>query len=300
MKQSAPLGILLSLLAYFCVACMGTAEKMLGPAMPVIVTVFIQNTICLLAVSLLLLHQSRRKFNTQFIESLKTEHPYLHFIRSVSGVGCFYLLFFIIGKMPLSQAYLFQYSASLWIPFMLWIWMKQKIRFALLPGIVLGFIGLWLMMCGDKTLALFALSMGVACGFLQAFSVVAIQRLSKTEPILRILFYYFLLGAVVATPFAIPHLYAFSFRQWLGLFSVGIFTIASQYLLTKALSLAGADLLAPMSYTSIIFALLIAWFGWHEIPTMAALFGMALVILGCVGCVGGAYFKKYNYIKGEK
>ena len=55
-----------------------------------------------------------------------------------------------------------------------------------------------------------------------------------------------------------------------------------QILLTAAYREADASLIAPFDYASMLFALLIGWFVFSEMPTATMLIGAALVVLAGV------------------
>ncbi len=62
------------------------------------------------------------------------------------------------------------------------------------------------------------------------------------------------------------------------MFLVGIVSSACFMCITKALALAPASLLAPLQYTSIIWAVLMGWMFWSDVPTPSILIGIAIII----------------------
>ena len=64
------------------------------------------------------------------------------------------------------------------------------------------------------------------------------------------------------------------------IFGIGIFAAIQQVAKTTAYRFAEASLLAPYTYTSIVWATLMGWVIWHDFPALSLLMGTAVVI-GC-------------------
>ena len=61
---------------------------------------------------------------------------------------------------------------------------------------------------------------------------------------------------------------------------VGPIAITAQFFNVKAYRLVDASRLAPISYSWIIFATLLGWVAFNEVPTLLALFGATLIVTG--------------------
>ena len=70
-----------------------------------------------------------------------------------------------------------------------------------------------------------------------------------------------------------------SFGEFFTLILVGIIGGIAQIMLTTAYRLAPASLVAPFDYTAMIFALLIGYFVFEELPTSQMIFGTFVVML---------------------
>ena len=70
-------------------------------------------------------------------------------------------------------------------------------------------------------------------------------------------------------------------QEWILLVGAGLVGGAGQILVTSSYRFADASLLAPYTYSSMIWALIIGYFVFDELPTLQMLGGAALVI--CAG-----------------
>jgi drug/metabolite transporter (DMT)-like permease len=66
------------------------------------------------------------------------------------------------------------------------------------------------------------------------------------------------------------------------LLGVGCFTQLGQLALTKAMQLDVASRVTSLSYVQIIFAAILGWLAFGEIPTPATLLGGGLILLGAI------------------
>ncbi len=266
-------GILFCLFSYFFISLIGVFEKSISHGVSIPVILFFQNSTCF---CLILIELSRNR-----IDSLKPQQLPTYLVRIGSGIGCYVTLFYIIRYIPVSEAMLYQYSASLWIPFIMFFWLKVKMPSKLWTGILIGFAGMLLILKpGRSMLGLVSLA-GILCGVVQGISVVAIRKLS-TEPIARVLFYYYLIAILCTSLFAIHYWTPLSLKDFVLLLGVGISTYSGQKIFAYSCRFAHPTTLAPICYTSILYSGLLGWMFWNEIPDKETILGMAFVILGCV------------------
>lgn len=69
---------------------------------------------------------------------------------------------------------------------------------------------------------------------------------------------------------------------WWVLLGVGCFTQCGQLALTKAMQMDAASRVTSLSYVQIIFAAVLGWLVFGEIPTQATLLGGGLILLGAI------------------
>jgi drug/metabolite transporter (DMT)-like permease len=271
-KPNLVKGAIICLLGYFCIALMGACAKLVPTTIPVLIIVFFQNFVCLLL--------TLPQVMTGGIKTLKTHHPYLHLTRDIAGLLSFFALFFSIRYIPLVDGMLLQNAAPLWIPFVVWAWLKTKVPSHVWWGIIIGLIGITLIIKPGTEVLKPAIFIGLVSGMLLAVSLIAIRRLTLTEPTYRILFYYFLIASLVSFPFALINWVELTLKEFLLLLSVGIFMFLGQVLITYSFKHAKASTLSPISYSTIIFSGIFGWLLWNDIPDWISLLGMILVIFG--------------------
>jgi drug/metabolite transporter (DMT)-like permease len=206
----------------------------------------------------------------------------MHLLRAATGTGCWYALFVAIKQIPLANATLLTYSAPLWMPLIAWAVTRQRVATPTWLGAGIGFVGILLVLKpqghGFSAGELSAL----AGALLLAVAMMSVRWLGATEPVTRILFYYFLLSTVMSLPIAIADWQPIATSGWPWLIGLGFAQLFSQVLIVVAYRYASAEKVGPFIYSVIVFTAVIDWIVWDHRPTVSTYLGMALVIGGGV------------------
>lgn len=111
-----------------------------------------------------------------------------------------------------------------------------------------------------------------------ALAQVFVRRLVMTEKTPAIVFYFSLTASVLSL-FTLPFGWVVpTMRETLILIGAGLLGGVGQILLTSSYREADASLVAPFDYASMLFALIIGYFVFEEVPSLTMLAGAALVV----------------------
>jgi drug/metabolite transporter (DMT)-like permease len=258
--------------AFFCVALVATLAKVAGQYTSTGVLLLFQNLICLVFMVPVVVRGGW--------PLLRTNRFGLHVLRAVAGTGCWYALFVAITMIPLANATLLTYSAPLWMPLIAWAVTRQRAARATWIGAAIGFAGVILVLqpqthsfnAGESLALIGALALAIA--------MMTVRWLGATEPVTRILVYYFLLSTLLTIPIAAIDWQPIPLTAWGWLIALGLAQLFSQVLLVVAYRYASAEKVGPFIYCVIVFTALIDWLVWDHRPTLVMCIGMALVICG--------------------
>ena len=270
--ENLAVGGALTAAAFFCVALVATLAKVAGQYTSTGVLLLFQNVICLVFMVPVVVRGGW--------PLLRTNKIGLHILRAVAGTGCWYALFVAITMIPLANATLLTYSAPLWMPLIAWAVTRQRVARATWIGAAIGFAGVILVLqpqthsfnTGQVFALIGALTLAVA--------MMTVRWLGATEPVTRILVYYFLLSTLMTIPIAVIDWQPIPPRAWGWLIALGLSQLFSQILLVVAYRYAPAEKVGPFIYCVIVFTALIDWIVWDHRPTLVMCIGMALVITG--------------------
>ena len=219
------------------------------------------------------------------ISTLKTDKPFLHLIRGLSGWLCFYTYYLALKEIPLGEASLLRNSAPLIVPLLVLVWLKYRMPWLNWLPVGIGFIGIGLVLKPDGNAFNPWHLIAFASALTLTISIVSTRVLTLTEPTNRILFYYFSLSALFSLPFALSHWQPVPLISLPFLAGISLSVWGIMWLYTQAYSYAKATIIAPLSYFGVLFAGLLGWLFWQQVPDMMAVLGAVLIIGGGIGSV---------------
>ena len=278
--ENVPRGAALLVLAALLFACAGAAVKEVSATVSTDLVVFFRSALSL--VPLLPF------FFRAGIRGLATSCFRLHLVRALSGLAAMYCFFYAISRLHLAEAVVLNYSAPLFIPFVAHFWLGERVSRMLGLAAAIGFAGIVLIVKPGVGLASPAAIVGLAGGMLAALAFVGIRRLSETESTTRIVFYFSGISTVVS---ALPLLFTWRTppaSAWGLLLGIGLFAGAGQMAMTNAYAFAPAARIGPFSYATPVFAALLGWMLWAEVPDALTFGGAALVCIAGVLATRGA------------
>jgi drug/metabolite transporter (DMT)-like permease len=184
-----------------------------------------------------------------------------------------------VGLMSLGGAAAINFSAPLFATLAAAIWLKEKIGPARGAVLIIGFLGV-LLVAGPgadtfRVGALFALANAVLYGSVTA----AVRGMSKTESAETMTMYQMVLLTVffaVSLPlfgFALP-----GNRDLAAMLISGVVNGIGQYLWTRSLTLAPPAAVGPFFYFSLVWAMVLGFVFWGDIPSLTLITGSAVVV----------------------
>ncbi len=251
-------------------AAMGAGVKLAARELPNAMVVFFRNGVGLAVLLPLLLRKGLRGLHTRDVPG--------HIVRGLSGLASMYCFFYAIAHLRLADAVLLNQSVPLFIPLVGSLWLGERFPARLWGVIGLGFAGILLILKPGTGLFTPVSLVGVASAVLAAVAQVGIRRLTRTEPVTRIVFYFGLIGSVVS---AVPAALAWrdpSPALWGVLLTMGALATAGQLALTRAYGHAPAAQVGPFIYVGPVFAGLLDWWIWDTLPDALFVAGAVMVV----------------------
>ena len=257
--------------AALCFSLMGVAIKFATVELNNAMVVFLRNAFGLLALSPMIMRNGWAR--------LRTERIGMHLLRCIIGLSAMYCFFFAIANMPLAEAMLLNYSTPLYVPFIAWLWLQERPSAQLIPVVTVGLIGVGLILRPSNPAAAGWVGfVGLASGIMAAGAFVAIRRLTRSEPAVRIVFYFTALSLLISAG-VLPWMWQQPSASALGLMAAaGLCATLAQICLTRAYALAPAAQVAPFNYLVVVFAALWGWLLWQERSDGLSILGAILVI----------------------
>ena len=216
--------------------------------------------------------------STTGLASLATQRPLDHTIRSISGIVSLGLLYFAITRIPIADATALAYAAPIFITVLSIFLLGEVIGLQRWLAVIAGFIGVLLIARPEAD----GWDIGViaAAGSALSGALVAIwlRKLSSSEKSVSIGIYYNNLGSLVCLAWVLLSgwLTPRGVDLWLFL-GFGLGCGMQQWLLTVSFRYAEASLLAPFEYLAMVFAAIVGFVFWGEMPVVTTWIGAAII-----------------------
>jgi len=169
-------------------------------------------------------------------------------------------------------------SMPLFIPLVERTWVGGRIPRRLWGVLALGFAGLLIILRPGTGVFEPVALVGLASAVFASISQVGIRRLTRTEPVTRIVFYFGLVASVASAPPAAWWWKSPSAATWGVLLLMGVFATVGQFTLTRAYVYAPAASVGPFLYAGPVFAGLLDWLIWGRLPDALFVLGAGIVV----------------------
>jgi len=209
---------------------------------------------------------------------LRTNRYREHLQRGLSQFGSMLCWFLAVSALSLGEATAIGFAAPLFTTLLSIVILKEKVGIHRWSALIVGFVGvLFITHPGPGTLtygALFALGNAV----LISTVAIAIRRMSATESTETLTLYQMSIMTLCTAC-----LLAFGFRapHWTDALMVafaGIGNGIAQYWWTRSLSLAPPSAVVPFNYLSLVWAAMLGFAIWDDVPTPTLLVGSVIVV----------------------
>lgn len=284
--------IALKLGAVFLFTCMAALIKAASGAVPPGQAVFFRSLFAIPVIGLWLWHTGHLH------DGLKVNNLRGHIWRGLFGTTAMGLTFAGLSVLPLPEVTAIGYAAPMFTVIFAALFLGEKIRLFRLSAVALGLIGVLIVlaprMAPDAaygSAASFAALAVLVATVMRAMVQIHVRRLVQTDSTSSIVFY-FSLTATVASLLTLPlgWLIQTPGLSWTApgagvlalIISAGLLGGVAQIMITSSFRFGTPAMLAPFDYASMLFATLIGWLVFSEVPTVAILTGAAFVIAGGV------------------
>ena len=219
---------------------------------------------------------------------LKVISPMGHFWRGFVGTSAMGLGFAGLGLLPLPEVTALGYAAPLLVVVFAAMFLDERVGVFRLGAVALGMVGVVIvllprltMLDGPTVQTAEAVGVVVVLGgaTCTALAQIYIRKMVQTEQTSAIVFY-FSLTATLLSLLTVPFGWVVPApREAVMLIMAGLLGGLGQILMTSSYRFADASVIAPFDYASMLFALVIGYMVFDEVPTSNMLLGAAVIIV---------------------
>lgn len=273
------------LLASLSFAVMGGFAKVVSQVLPPVEVTFFRNIFGVILVGIAIYKVPLKQTGGK---------PFLLLFRGSMGFAALLAYFYIMAHIPLGEAVTYNKTSPIFVAIFAYLFLHEKLHKNALLAIVIGFIGIVLVAqpqggSFDKYDIL-----GIFSGIGAALAYTSIRELRNYYDTRAIVMSFMGVGTVaplflmLVTPYVhVSKEFDWMFAafvmpqgaEWGYVTAVGIFATISQLLMTKAYELTKAGIVGTISYSNIVFAVIIGVMLGDPIPDFWTVLGIILVIL---------------------
>jgi drug/metabolite transporter (DMT)-like permease len=277
-------GILFMLLASLSFAAMGGFAKVVSQILPPVEVTFFRNIFGVILVGLAIWKVPLKQTGGK---------PWLLLFRGSMGFAALLAYFYIMAHIPLGEAVTYNKTSPIFVAIFAYIFLKEKLQPSALVAIIIGFIGIVLVAQPEGGNFDKYDILGIFSGIGAALAYTSIRELRKYYDTRAIVMSFMAVGTVAPmvlmalTPYvSVSSDFDWMFAEfvmpegivWLYVTAVGVFATISQLLMTKAYELTKAGIVGTISYSNIVFAVIIGVMLGDPIPNIWTILGIILVI----------------------
>jgi drug/metabolite transporter (DMT)-like permease len=266
-----PIGVMLAFLAYASFSVADALIKTTGPALSVFEIAFFTTSFSIIPAML-------TKRGERWRDLYKLRHPWLVHLRcatSISGTAC---VMYAFTHIAFADVYAIGFTTPLFVTLLSVLVLREHVALHRWALLLISFMGVVLVIRpGMKELAdgHYVMMVGAVLG---AVTTTILRHVAPTERRvslvgLQVLYSAIFNGILMAPSFVMP-----SLEQFAILLGIGLLGGMGGLLLIQASKQTPANLIAPVQYSQLIWAILFGALFFGEFPDWVAIVGMLIVV----------------------
>lgn len=283
---SKPLyGVLLVLCAGLLLATHDGVSKYLTHIYPLIMVIWLRYFVQTIAMIILFFPKMR-------LAIIRTRRPWLQLLRAISLLSISLLFIGGLRYIPLAEATAVMFLAPLIVTVLSALVLHEHVSKGQWAAVAVGFLGVLFIVRPGGALFTPAILLPVCASFCFAIYQLITRRLASTDHAVTSNFLSGLFGVIALTTL-LPGEYTLDVTNTdlLYMLALGLLAMTAHMLLTMALKYSTAATLAPFTYAQIVFAGVVGYLAFGQIPDNWSIFGV--LIISCSG-LAVAYLQHHS------
>ncbi|HPQ81036.1 MAG TPA: DMT family transporter [bacterium] len=264
-------GILWMALAQTAFVVAWSCVKLVGERIPVFEITFFRSAISVVLI-VPLVHLRRGSLRGRAVKNL--------LLRSAFGTAAMLLSFYAMIHMDLGNATTLFNTMPIFVALLAPAMIGEPFERKQLLLILGGFAGIALVLRADAGIFEGLGLMAVGAGFLAAIAMIFVRKLTSTDSVFVVTFFFTGFAALVSLPVAAIGYVAPTPHEWALIALIGIAATLGQILLVHAYRFGHAATIAPFAYVSVVGSYVSGVLIFGAIPDIQSIAGAAIVI-GC-------------------
>jgi len=280
-------GVKYMLIASFTFAIMGAFAKLASESMSSLEVVFFRNIAGVIIIGLAVLKKPMTHVGGK---------PLLLFFRGFMGFVALLAFFYNIAHIPLGDAMTYSKTSPIFTAIFAFLFLSEKLPLKGWIAVFIGFIGI-VFITQPTAIGFTKYDMlGIFSGVGAALAYTSVRELKAYYDTRAIVLSFMLTGTLgplllfLISPYVSIKELDFMFAEfvmpegitWVYLIAMGLFATLSQVLMTKAYGETKAGIVGAVSYSNILFSIIVGVMLGDALPSLTTTFGIVLIVLAGV------------------
>jgi len=210
--------------------------------------------------------------------ALRTRHLGLHLLRGAINVISATFFYLGLRSLPLAEATAISYAAPLFVTALSVLALRERVDAARWLAVVVGFAGVLVIVQPGAVTFRPAALLPLATALLYAVMMVTARAIGRGEGMLTTMVY-IVIGQLVCSAVAVPAFWTMPAPADLPSFAaVALFSTLGLTFITQGFRIGPASTVAPFDYTGLVWASLLGWLWWQDVPALSACLGAVLIV----------------------
>jgi drug/metabolite transporter (DMT)-like permease len=212
------------------------------------------------------------------ISELATRKPVQHLIRGCCGFFAPFAFFSSLKSLPLADATVVFFSSTFILTAASALFLKERVGIHRWSAVAIGFVGVVIAMDPQGAGSINAYLLVLVAATIYAMIFISGKHLSRQDSVISLVFTLQLgmgLMATIALPWVWVPITWFEFAEICLLSAIAL---VAHYLFAAAFARAEVSALAPFEYTALVWATIIGYLLWQDIPSTQVWTGAAIII----------------------
>jgi drug/metabolite transporter (DMT)-like permease len=206
-------------------------------------------------------------------------------LRSMVGLVTAMAFFYALGQLPLAETLVLSFLSPMFIALFSTLLLKERVDGHIVLALAAGFAGTLVVVFGqaggeggDHVRSWSGVAAALLSAIAYAFSLVLLRQRAQRDPLLHIVAIQNVGPAVLASPLAASVWQAPAADHLPWFLLMGALGVTGHIFMATAYAKAEAPRLAALEYTALIWATVLGFVFFGEVPTLATAIGGALII----------------------
>lgn len=272
-KENYVKGMLMIILSAFCFACMNVCVRLAGDV-PSVQKSFFRNLVAAIFAAVIL-------WKNQLRPEVKKNQWGSLALRCIFGTMGILCNFYAVDHLLVADASILNKLSPFFAIIFSFLLLKERIKPAQAVCVVLAFAGCFFIVKPGFQNAELASAMIGVCGGLSAGIAYTMVRILGTHGVKGpvIVFYFSAFSCVAVLPWIIINYAPMTLAQVGVLLLAGLFAAGGQFSITAAYTYAPARKISVFDYSQVVFATILGFLLFQEVPDVYSFVGYGLIIL---------------------